>query len=167
MSDAASGGVSPAALKRCGTCGMSKPVTDFNRKSSRTDGLQEVCRDCNRESSRRYYARRREHHIAVVRARTDAQRAISLSFIAQYLLAHPCTDCGVGDLRVLYFDHRPDAPKRDAVMQLVRNGFSLRTIAKEIRNCDVRCRNCHAIVTYERMGGDWRTRAMTVSLTQL
>lgn len=160
MSDEASVGVSPASLKRCGTCGTSKPGTDFNRKSSRADGLQEVCRDCNRESSRRYYAHRREHHIAVIRARTDAQRARSLSFIAQYLLAHPCADCGVGDLRVLDFDHRPDAPKRDAVMQLVRNGFSIRTIAEEIRQCDVRCRNCHAIVTYERMDGDWRTRAM-------
>lgn len=44
-------------------------------------------------------------------------------------------------------------------MQLVRNGFSVAIIAAEIDRCDVRCRNCHAIVTYERMGGSWRSAA--------
>ena len=50
--------------------------------------------------------------------------------------------------------------KRDEVMSLVRNGFSVATIMAEIANCDVRCRNCHAIVTYARMGSNWRSRAM-------
>ncbi|MGX1934575.1 hypothetical protein [Microbacterium resistens] len=118
-----------------------------------------MCRECNRASSRRYYQRNRDHHIAVIRARTSSQRAESLAFIAAYLQDHPCVDCGASDLRVLDFDHRPDEPKRDGVMQLVRNGFRLATIIAEIARCDVRCRNCHAIVTYERMGGSWRTRA--------
>lgn len=25
--------------------------------------------------------------------------------------------------------------------------------------CEVRCRNCHATVTYERMGSNWRSEA--------
>jgi len=148
-----------AARKRCGTCGVEKALSDFNRKSARTDGLQEVCRDCNRESSRRYYRRNREHHIAVIRARTDAQKAKAIAFIAAYLSVHPCVDCGVSDLRVLDFDHRPGTDKRDGVMQLVRNGFSLGVISTEIDKCDVRCRNCHAVVTYERMGTTWRSVA--------
>lgn len=45
-------------------------------------------------------------------------------------------------------------------MQLVRNGFRIAIIAAEIDRCDVRCRNCHAIVTYERMGGSWWSAAM-------
>lgn len=149
-----------SALRRCGTCGQSKPREDFNKKSSRPDGLQEVCRECNRASSRLYYQRHRERHIAVIRARSDAQRAASTAFIAEYLFQHPCIDCGVSDLRVLDFDHRPGAAKRDAVMQLVRNGFSISTIRDEIAKCDVRCRNCHAVITYQRAGSDWRTRAM-------
>lgn len=127
-------------------------MTDFKRKASRADGHQEVCRDCNRASSRRYYQSNREHHIAVIRRRNDAQRAESIRFIARYLLAHPCVDCGASDVRVLDFDHLPGNEKRDGVMQLVRNGFSVATIMAEIAKCDVRCRNCHAIVTYERMG---------------
>ncbi len=42
-------------------------------------------------------------------------------------------------------------------MQLVRNGFSIRVIVAEIEKCDVRCRNCHAIATYKRMGTNWRS----------
>lgn len=45
-------------------------------------------------------------------------------------------------------------------MQLVRNGFGIAAISAEIAKCDVRCRNCHAIATYERLGGDWRSDAM-------
>ncbi|GAT73927.1 hypothetical protein [Microbacterium hydrocarbonoxydans] len=44
-------------------------------------------------------------------------------------------------------------------MRLVRNGHPAATIIAEIDKCDVRCRNCHAIVTYERMGGSWRSTA--------
>jgi hypothetical protein len=151
---------SPPALRRCGTCRAAKPLADFNRKSTRSDGLQETCRECNRAASRRYYRENRAHHIAVIRARTDAQREASQKFIAAYLLTHPCVDCGAADLRILDFDHRPDSGKRDAVMQLVRNGFSVGVIGEEIAKCDVRCRNCHAIVTHERIGDTWRSRAM-------
>lgn len=147
-------------MKMCGTCHKVKPWTDFNRKTSRADGRQEVCRDCNRLSSREYYQRNREHHIAVIRARTNAQRAASIALVTEHLLTHPCVDCGNPDLRVLDFDHRPSALKRDAVMKLVRDGFSTRTVADEIDKCDVRCRNCHAIVTYERMGRNWRSAVM-------
>ena len=151
---------SAIAQKRCGTCHHLKPLSDFNRKSSRADGHQEVCRECNRESSRQYYQRNREHHIAVIRARTAAQRRDSRAFITKFLMDHPCVDCGAIDLRVLDFDHRPGTTKRDDVMQLVRNGFGITIITEEIAKCDVRCRNCHAIVTYERMGENWRSSAM-------
>ncbi|MFJ4222664.1 hypothetical protein [Microbacterium sp. NPDC089695] len=146
--------------RRCSSCGTVKTRADFNRKRSRADGLQEVCRDCNRKSSRDYYRRNREHHLAVVRARTAAQRAAATDLVATHLREHPCTDCGNDDLRVLDFDHRPGEGKRDAVMAMVRNGFSRAVLLAEIAKCDVRCRNCHAIATYERMGTTWRSRAM-------
>ncbi|MHA7985678.1 hypothetical protein ACX9R5_07690 [Rathayibacter sp. CAU 1779] len=80
--------------------------------------------------------------------------------VERYLREHPCTDCGNSDLRVLDFDHRPGEQKRDAVMRLVALGFGESIVMAEIAKCDVRCRNCHAIVTYERMGSNWRSAAM-------
>lgn len=146
--------------KVCGSCRQSKPLTDFNRKRSRADGLQEVCRDCNRESSRRYYAANRDKHIAVIVARNAQRRRDAKEFLAEYLRQHPCVDCGNSDLRVLDFDHRPDAVKRADVMQLVKEGHSIETIKAELAKCEVRCRNCHAIVTLERAPANWRSRAM-------
>ncbi|ODT23932.1 MAG: hypothetical protein ABS64_08115 [Microbacterium sp. SCN 69-37] len=68
-------------------------------------------------------------------------------------------DCGIGDIRVLDFDHRPQSSKRKDVMQLVKEGFSIRIIQDEVDKCDVRCRNCHAIATLERAPQNWRSRA--------
>lgn len=42
-------------------------------------------------------------------------------------------------------------------MRLAQHGHALERVAAEIAKCDVRCRNCHAIVTYERMGENWRS----------
>lgn len=146
--------------KLCGTCRKSKPPEDFNRKASRADGLQEVCRECNRASSRDYYARNRARHVRIIVERTAMRRREAKEFLAAYLREHRCVDCGAADLRVLDFDHRPGSSKRKDVMAMVKDGFSIRKLSEEIAKCDVRCRNCHAIVTLERGGGDWRSRAM-------
>lgn len=149
--------------KVCGTCSESKALTEFNRRARSPDGLQSVCRECNRESARRYYAANREKHIQVIGERKRQRRRQLQRFVADYLRAHPCLDCGATDLRVLDFDHRPNEIKREAVMKLVVLGFSESIVMAEIEKCDVRCRNCHAIVTYERMGRNWRTEAMLVA----
>ncbi|MBW9095508.1 hypothetical protein JNB62_17650 [Microbacterium jejuense] len=147
-------------MKICGTCRQSKPLDDFNRKSSRLDGRQEVCRDCNRQSSRAYYARNRDRHVQAIVQRTAQRRVESKAFLVAYLREHPCIDCGNSDLRVLDFDHRPGAGKRKDVMSMVKEGFSRKKLEDEIAKCDVRCRNCHAIVTLERAGRNWRSDAM-------
>ena len=146
--------------KVCGTCRKSKPRTEFNRKAARPDGLQEVCRDCNRAASRRYYATNREKHVRVIVERTAKRRVESKEFLTAYLREHPCVDCGNSDLRVLDFDHRPGTGKSGDVMRLVAGGYGLARLHAEIAKCDVRCRNCHAIVTLERGGDNWRSRAM-------
>lgn len=69
-------------------------------------------------------------------------------------------DCGEDDLRVLDFDHRPGSGKTHNVMFLVSSGYSLARIRTEIEKCEVRCRNCHARVTYERDARDWRSALM-------
>lgn len=146
--------------KVCGTCSESRALSEFNRRAGSPDGLQAVCRECNRASARRYYAQNRERHIQVIGARKKQQKKRLQAAVARYLKRHPCVDCGVGDLRVLDFDHRPGERKRDAVMRLVALGFGESVVMAEIAKCDVRCRNCHAIVTYERMGRNWRSDAM-------
>lgn len=93
-------------------------------------------------------------------ARKALQRQAALDALGEYLFAHPCADCGEADLRVLDFDHREGTRKRAEVMKLAQDGYSVRVVMAEVAKCDVRCRNCHARVTYERMGENWRSALM-------
>jgi hypothetical protein len=144
-------------MKRCVTCHQTLELGEFNRKASAPDGLQNVCRECNRASARRYYRDNREKHLAVIARRTREAKARARSYVGEYLLTHPCVDCGEADIRVLDFDHVPTRGKTKNVMELVNLGFSIERIRAEIERCDVRCRNCHARVTSERRQRDWRS----------
>ncbi|MFB9641779.1 hypothetical protein [Agromyces lapidis] len=93
-------------------------------------------------------------------ARKAQQRRLALDAVGDYLSAHPCLDCGESDIRVLDFDHRAGCEKSAEVMRLAQNGYSVRKVMGEIAKCDVRCRNCHAKITYERSGENWRTAFM-------
>jgi len=147
-------------MKLCVLCRNEFPLNEFNRRKRSRDGLQNVCRECNRRQARDYYRRNRIAHRQVVRTRTESGRAENVRSLTAYLLLHPCVDCGEDDVRVLEFDHRPGAGKTANVSYLARNAYPWDRIEEEIAKCDVRCRNCHAKVTYERSGQNWRTQAM-------
>lgn len=146
--------------KRCSRCKQSRPLDQFNRLRSARDGLTPICKACNRQKARDYYARNRESHVRVIMARKVVQRRLALEAVGAYLLANPCVDCREADVRVLDFDHRVGVDKHAEVMRLAQNGYSVKRVMGEIAKCDVRCRNCHAKVTYERMGENWRTALM-------
>ncbi len=143
--------------KVCTTCKQSRTLTEFNRRRRSNDGLQSICRSCDNVRAREYYANNRAAHVRVIMARKAAQRIAALDALGTYLLAHPCVDCGESDIRVLDFDHRESDQKHAEVMKLAQDGYSIAKIMAEIAKCDVRCRNCHAKVTYERMGDNWRS----------
>ena len=149
-------------MKVCTICRSPRENSEFNRKSASRDGLQNVCRDCNRAQARDYYARNREAHVRIIMQRKAEQRRVAIDAVADHLLTHPCVDCGEADVRVLDFDHRVGASKEADVMRLVQHGYSLSRIMAEVAKCDVRCRNCHAKVTYERMGHNWRSRTQSL-----
>lgn len=70
-------------------------------------------------------------------------------FVTEYLKQHPCVDCGNSDIRVLEFDHINDN-KESSISWIVKNAWSLKRLIKEINKCEVRCCNCHRIITIER-----------------
>jgi len=72
-------------------------------------------------------------------------------FLLEYLLIHPCVDCGEDDPIVLDFDH-VKGKKFKNVGRLCINGFSTDSIKKEIDKCDVRCANCHRRKTAKEFG---------------
>jgi hypothetical protein len=70
-------------------------------------------------------------------------------FVDEYLKTHHCVDCGNSDARVLEFDH-VRGRKETNVSNIIRNGWKLERLISEIEKCEVRCCNCHRIITIER-----------------
>ena len=70
-------------------------------------------------------------------------------YILEYLLKHPCVDCGEKDVTVLEFDHVKN--KLKPVSSLIRAGATS-LIEKEIEKCEVRCANCHRRKTAKQFG---------------
>lgn len=99
--------------------------------------------------AKRFYHTHKEQMKARAIECTKVSRPRNKEYIKEYLRSHPCVDCGNSDIRVLDFDHVYDS-KHKCVSTMAQNGSSLGKIKKEIEKCEVRCANCHRIVTYER-----------------
>jgi hypothetical protein len=136
-------------MKRCARCRDEKPLADFNRSPRNKDGRHSYCRACQRA----HYRENAVRHKANVRRTSRARRQQAFEVIMARF-ADSCADCGTTDIRVLEFDH-VRGTKLDTVGSMVRRGRALAVIEAEIAKCDVRCRNCHAIVTIARRGFSW------------
>ncbi len=137
--------------KRCVTCHLVKPLTDFNLRSSAVDRRQARCREC----SRAWYVANREKHMRNTARRTVEVRRDNHRRLGEYLSDHPCVDCGESDVRTLEFDHENPAEKLADVTRLIAHGCNWDRVAAEIQKCSVRCANCHRKRTM-RMQNSWR-----------
>ena len=101
-----------------------------------------VCANCHRRRTAiRGRWRRGAMSDASTRPYANPNVARNVSHLLEVLRRHPCVDCGEHDPIVLEFDHI--GPKRAPVTRLAWHGCSLATIDQEIRQCEVRCANCH------------------------
>jgi hypothetical protein len=69
--------------------------------------------------------------------------------VLDHFETHPCVDCGNTDVRVLEFDH-VRGTKIDCVSVGVKDSWSVEKLVEEINKCEVRCANCHKIMTDTR-----------------
>ncbi len=126
-------------MKKCGTCKTEKEASAFSSNKARKDGLQSSCRVCRKNYQDNWYKNNQQLHISRVQKTKAIRLDTSREFIFQYLLEHPCTDCGECDPVVLDFDHLRD--KSFDVTRML--DMSMVKIKKEIEKCVVRCANCH------------------------
>src|ERR1700732_4948458 len=130
-------------IQQCsGPCGRVKPLNEFSFRNLALEVRHGVCRECYKAWNRSHYERNRATYIANARRNSVVYRAETLRRLVDYLLLHPCVDCGEADVLVLDFDHRDPATKRLAISSMLE-GYSWAQIEAEIAKCDVRCANCH------------------------
>jgi hypothetical protein len=132
----------------CRRCGQMKPPDAFPRRAEAPHRLHSWCRSCFSKYKAERHARNREREIR--RIQRNHRRAVRehRQRVSQYLMTHPCVDCGETDTMVLEFDHLRD--KLMQVSRMVHTGWRWAAIAAEIEKCEVRCANCHRRVTRRR-----------------
>lgn len=141
--------------KRCGRCGEHKPLTEFHRDRARADGLQQKCKPCNIELNKQWYRDNPDARSRRMDAYAKQRRLERHALIFEYLLEHPCVDCGETDPVVLDFDHLRD--KVGNISSMLRHRWS--TILAEIEKCEVVRANCHRRREANRRGS-YRARRL-------
>lgn len=78
------------------------------------------------------------------------KRAAKWKLAGMIKTANGCVDCGYAKhAQALQFDHI-SSNKKAAVSNLIRSDYAWTTILIEISKCEIRCANCHAIMTASR-----------------
>ena len=91
--------------------------------------------------------------------RNKNQRNKNKAYVDAIKSISECVDCGEKNPLVLDFDH-VKGKKVKCISDMVRCSYSIDTINKEMNKCEVRCSNCHRIVTHKRNKNDrWRFNA--------
>lgn len=122
-------------------------MLEFNKNIQKSDGLQTICRLCSNKRSASHYKNNKSSY----RESQNRSRQTLKQFIWEYLLQHPCIDCGELDPVVLEFDHIKDVKTKN-ISELMHAGVSLENLKLEIDKCVVRCANCHRRKTAKDFG---------------
>lgn len=130
-------------MKHCSKCDETKSCDRFSKNLRKEDGLQNHCKDCCNAKHRAYYQSNKSRMRKQMYTRNRARLAENQEKVFNYLLEHPCVDCGHIEPCVTEFDHRNPAEKKGNVSKLLHDGYAWSIVYQEIQKCDVRCANCH------------------------
>ena len=133
-------------MKKCATCGELKEETEYNWRYKSLGIRHPTYRECHKTYRKNWYETHKEQHLANVYERQQKVINDGRQFVWDYLLTHPCVDCGESNPVVLEFDH-VRGRKKFNVSAMAGQGYSIATIEKEIAKTEVRCANCHRIKT--------------------
>jgi hypothetical protein len=133
-------------MKTCFKCNVQKELKEFGSNKSKKDGLQTYCKSCRKIYHKSWYINNKELQNLRVRKNNLKKYNEIRQFIDLYLKDKHCVDCGYTDSRALQFDHI-----RDKKLFNISEAPSLKTskikLLNEINKCEIRCANCHSIVT--------------------
>jgi hypothetical protein len=136
-------------MKLCTACMTEKTNEEFNKNSSKHDGLQTKCRDCQKIWYDNYY-RSNPKELTRITLNNVAHR-LELREYVDKLKSAPCTDCKrIYPPWAMDFDHIGS----DKILNIsngVQRGISFAKIISEIAKCELVCANCHRTRTHNRI----------------
>lgn len=130
--------------KVCSKCKKKKAVDQFNWQRKSKGQRQPACRTCTKKQQKQQYRKNLTLRIRRNCDRTIRHRKEVARCLFDYLLEHPCVDCGERNPVLLDPDHvRGD--KTCGVSKLRNSVWEKQLI--ELQKCDIRCVRCHRLKT--------------------
>jgi hypothetical protein len=149
--------------KACSRCKEDKEITNFKKRSDRKESYLSWCIDCKRGYDRSKINEKLKNDSDFLKDHNAKNKKIIFDknqFIKNYLLEHPCVDCGELDIEILDFDHKDRSEKEYSVSVMSSKMKAQKIIEAEIAKCDVRCGNCHRHKTMHE-SKSWRAAYCT------
>jgi hypothetical protein len=142
----------------CTRCKELLPSTLFYPNSRYKRGFASRCIACTKAAHREWKEKNPERWqaLSLKHKGKRPKRVLKRQKLADYLLSHPCVDCGESNILTLHFDHRDPVEKSFSIGS-ERKRLRWEVIEAEIAKCDVRCANCHAIRTAHQ-SRSWRLK---------
>lgn len=95
-----------------------------------------------KKASAKHYRENKAKIISQSSKRNKKRREWNREFLYRVKDMFHCIDCGEDESILLEFDH-VRGEKVANVSDMVGGAYSIKSIKKEIRKCEVRCANCH------------------------
>lgn len=141
-------------FRKCHKCDKTlELISNFSKKGT---GRQLHCKKCHSNYCKHHYSMNKSYYKLKANRNSPLYRSAAHKFIVDYLLSHPCVDCGNKNILVLEFDH-VTGKKSFNISTALAAPWALVRIKEEITKCEVRCANCHKIVTAQR-GNNYRIK---------
>lgn len=144
-------------MRKCVKCKERLALDAFSWKNQKKGWRHSWCRECQKVYRKQHYLDNKDRCKSQTAAGKAQRAAAAKKYVWQYLLAHPCVDCGESDPVVLEFDHQDPSTKDYNVSAMVSGSYTLETVKREISKCDVRCANCHRRKTAHDYDG-WKLK---------
>ena len=135
----------------CARCHAEKPLEAFPIKDQIRGTRRSYCLPCCRAYGKEHYQRNKPCYLQKNVAAKVSHRLANLDLVYEYLLRHPCVDCGKADPVVLDFDHVDPKNKLWTVGKMLARQATP-AVRREIDKCAVRCANCHRMRTAKQFG---------------
>lgn len=148
-------------MKTCTLCQKSLTLDNFNKKNTSKDGLQNVCKECNREKSQAYYKANKNHHSKSILARKKVTIKLNKEKVNE-IKKSGCSICSETSICTLDFHHMDAESKDNTVSRLLAIGCSFSRILNEIEKCILVCSNCHRKIHAGEISASARTRTEIV-----
>ena len=134
----------------CSQCGLEKDIEEFPLRNQFTQRRQSYCLGCKSKMGKDWYERNKDYQKENARKHTAIYREAIRQYLYNYLLSHPCENCGETDPVVLEFHHLHS--KDIAIAEMVTRITSIERLEEELKKTQVLCSNCHRRLTAKERG---------------